>query len=1057
MPNLNIGAVVDVETLKSGMQAGVEGVKSSTQAMAVSFEELSTQAARAVRQISEDTKLAATSISSDWVKAAEASAVYSKAQQEVRAASVLVKQTAGEDANALNLLAAAQQRAALATSERAIAQRTAAAADQAAALGALAAAEQTQIATLAQASAMLKIPVAAEEAGLGVMAAFRRMGAAVMEAAGVVRSAATKITAELAETAEASGLSAEGMTAAFSGFSKLLGVGIAVGFAAHFLEESAKVQVELKHLSEATGINITTLAGLRAVVQQAGADFQPFEVGLVRLERAQAMAIEGHKQQIQAFHRIGIEINELKSLTPEELFFRTAKAMEESKSSGDAATSAIALFGKGGAALLPIIREMGEALREKARIEGEASGITEHSAEAAAEWERMTAKLSQTFHSAMIPVLQAIIPVIKAVQTAFEVMATVLLTVFESVGTVIVAIGTAMATQAKLLYDVATGNFAAIPSDARAVVSKTVDAFTDGGREIGNNWKALGGELKGVWSKAGQDVNPLKADQDIPTGAGAGAGKDTRMAQWKEQLEAQKDALVRIKEMSHAEEAEFWADKLALARGNSKLYEQVFHEMRQAQRAVQQESLKDEMEFTREKLAHEKAGSNERIAIIREELNHLKSIGQQGSSEYKQLIRQEAEEVRANEEQKKRILLEAENTKIAATRSGTAERIRVLNEAIPHVAAAYGWESEQVQRLLTERIRAEQEFAQKSKEAQLIELEADRNHQVALLNDEKERINTAYQLHQINGQQKIALLKGLENQEFQIASQALQDKLELLKKDPTTSPEMLARAQAQIVALTDAHNHRILSLDSQSITEREKKYQQFFGQIGSGFANALTGMLQHSRSFTQGLAQTWNQMVGNFIQSLSRMLFQWLATLAVKVLAHFGAEQAITASAAAGASQRQGIGMAEHIKSIMRAAARAAAHGFKWVMEQVPFPVNVVLAPIVAAGAFAAVMGLGMLGVAEKGAVLDHDMPVFAHAKEMILPAHISQGLQGIISSGSGSRLSSITNNASSRMTRIHVAPEIHLHGPDAARMTTEEIASAVREGLRRGMIPITV
>ncbi|MGC1187472.1 MAG: hypothetical protein WA871_08770, partial [Candidatus Acidiferrales bacterium] len=49
-----------------------------------------------------------------------------------------------------------------------------------------------------------------------------------------------------------------------------------------------------------------------------------------------------------------------------------------------------------------------------------------------------------------------------------------------------------------------------------------------------------------------------------------------------------------------------------------------------------------------------------------------------------------------------------------------------------------------------------------------------------------------------------------------------------------------------------------------------------------------------------------------------------------------------------------------------------------------------VLAPIAAAGAFAAVMAFGS---AERGAVMPEDMMMALHKQEMVLPAHISQPL----------------------------------------------------------------
>jgi hypothetical protein len=64
-------------------------------------------------------------------------------------------------------------------------------------------------------------------------------------------------------------------------------------------------------------------------------------------------------------------------------------------------------------------------------------------------------------------------------------------------------------------------------------------------------------------------------------------------------------------------------------------------------------------------------------------------------------------------------------------------------------------------------------------------------------------------------------------------------------------------------------------------------------------------------------------------------------------------------------------------KELMDAKA-AAKSAFKWVMQDVPFPVNAVLAPIAAAGAFAGVMAFEQGGeIPGSGAV-----PIIGHGGE---------------------------------------------------------------------------
>ena len=83
-------------------------------------------------------------------------------------------------------------------------------------------------------------------------------------------------------------------------------------------------------------------------------------------------------------------------------------------------------------------------------------------------------------------------------------------------------------------------------------------------------------------------------------------------------------------------------------------------------------------------------------------------------------------------------------------------------------------------------------------------------------------------------------------------------------------------------------------------------------------------------------------------------------------------------------------------KSVMSDAAQAFSGAYKAVVG-IPY-VGPILAPIAGATAFAAVAAYETIASAAGGMTLDKDQLVQAHAKEMILPSHLSQGLQSIIS-----------------------------------------------------------
>jgi hypothetical protein len=119
---LQIGAQVDIAEFKAGMEQAAANTRAAGGEMSQAFQALAAES-----------KAATTEISSAWVRAAESSVVFSKAKDQVRAASRAAKQAEDDDGAALASLAVAQQRAAAAAAELTAAQRaTAAASTQAA-------------------------------------------------------------------------------------------------------------------------------------------------------------------------------------------------------------------------------------------------------------------------------------------------------------------------------------------------------------------------------------------------------------------------------------------------------------------------------------------------------------------------------------------------------------------------------------------------------------------------------------------------------------------------------------------------------------------------------------------------------------------------------------------------------------------------------------------------------------------------------------------------------------------------------------------------------------
>jgi len=334
--------------------------------------------------------------------------------------------------------------------------------------------------------------------------------ARVTVAAAEAKSQHAALKNELLEETAASGL-LSGITEELGGaLTGLLGTFAAVEGIKAFIEHVQKSVLELEILSEKTGINISTLAGIQHVAEETGVSFEAVGNGLVRMERAQVLAIEGNKQYEAAFHRLGISVQELKTLNPEELFFRLADGMANAKTHGEAAASAITILGKGGAALIPVFNQGSDALREMVEQAAKASGVTAEAGQAAKDWEATTANLSAAFRSNLIPIMEALIPVMKVVETVGASVWFVLKEIGVLIGGILMSMYDGVKGAGQILSDVLTQNWAKAVADAKVI-----------GSEFTKNFEFTLGGMKGQYaqtadflSKTWEERKPFKVAQD---------------------------------------------------------------------------------------------------------------------------------------------------------------------------------------------------------------------------------------------------------------------------------------------------------------------------------------------------------------------------------------------------------------------------------------------------------------------------------------------------------------------------------------------------------------
>jgi hypothetical protein len=249
---------------------------------------------------------------------------------------------------------------------------------------------------------------------------------------------------------------------------------------------------------------------------------------------------------------------------------------------------------------------------------------------------------------------------------------------------------------------------------------------------------------------------------------------------------------------------------------------------------------------------------------------------------------------------------------------------------------------------------------------------------------------------------------------FATASAAIEQVMQQLQQ----SGAALAQAQTALNSVG-----KVAGDTGQDAKKLAASWRSALAEITSAESGFVSAVFSKRQSLGRSLAQMGRRMVEEEISNDLRWLTmkQLYNLLGLKsdqdaasggFLAHAVAELDKTAATETGAAARTAAntaaaktsGTADSAaasQSILKNAASAAAAVYNDV-AQIPY-VGWVLAPVAAAAAFAAVMAFDtLIPSAAGGMVVGQDGLIMAHAQEMVLPASISTGLQGMIAGNAG-------------------------------------------------------
>jgi hypothetical protein len=282
---------------------------------------------------------------------------------------------------------------------------------------------------------------------------------------------------------------------------------------------------------------------------------------------------------------------------------------------------------------------------------------------------------------------------------------------------------------------------------------------------------------------------------------------------------------------------------------------------------------------------------------------------------------------------------------------------------------------------------------------------ANRQLEIAMRADEE-----SLKHHEISVQQEVSAEKAALDKWHDEQTAALNAALTFAERTYGKESDEYQKLQQKKEQLDQAYVAK-----SQTLAEKLRElWQQIGRKMETDFNAVFTKLAMGEESWAKISKQLYGEVASQFITNSVKMVEQEV----VAAVTHKGMLKT----------------------EILGEAYASAASAFHWVMADVPFPANGVLAPAAAAAAFGAVMAFGSF---ETGGIAQITAPYILHAGEGVMTARQTAAIN---------RAGNTTNNSTGGARTFHQNVTVNHNG---SNMSDADFAKVMHRVTRKGLFSL--